>query len=55
MNFTENRISRRIMLAATAAGGALTAATAARAQNGDVPEPRRSGRGGGNPGPKIRV
>ena len=52
MNFTENRISRRIMLAATAAGGALTAATAARAQNGDVPEPRRSGRGGGNPGPK---
>jgi oxalate decarboxylase len=54
MNRKENAMSRRSVLAATAAGGMLTAtATLARAQTQDsVPEPRRPGRGGSNPGPK---
>ena len=53
MSFAENRISRRVMLAATAAGGMLTATTLAQAQsNEQVLEPRRPGRGGSNPGPK---
>ena len=41
------------MLAATAAGGMLTATTLAQAQSDEqVLEPRRPGRGGSNPGPK---
>jgi oxalate decarboxylase len=53
MSFAENPISRRIMLAATAAGGMLTATTLAQAQSDErVLEPRRPGRGGSNPGPK---
>ncbi len=52
MSFAENRISRRVMLAATAAGGMLTATTLARPESDEhVLEPRRPGRGGSNPGP----
>jgi oxalate decarboxylase len=41
------------MLAATAAGGLLTATTLAQAQTGEpMTEPRRPGRGGSNPGPR---
>jgi oxalate decarboxylase len=48
-----NPISRRNMLAATAAGGLLTAATAASAQSdGQIPQPRRPGHGGTDPGPR---
>ena len=53
MNFSKNPISRRIVLAAAAAGGMLRASTLAQAQTGEqVLEPRRPGRGGSNPGPK---
>jgi oxalate decarboxylase len=53
MSLAENRISRRVMLAATAAGGMLTATTLAHAESDEhVLEPRRPGRGGTNPGPK---
>ncbi len=53
MNFLKNPISRRIVLAAAAAGGMLRASTLAQAQTGEqVLEPRRPGRGGSNPGPK---
>jgi oxalate decarboxylase len=45
-----NPISRREMLAATAAGSVL--ATAASAQNGAVPQPQRAGRGGTDNGPR---
>jgi oxalate decarboxylase len=46
-------ISRRNMLAAAAAGGFLTAATVANAQSIDsVPQPRRPGHGGTDPGPR---
>ncbi len=46
-------ISRRDMLAATAAGGVVTAASAALAQTGEpIPQPRRGGRGGTDPGPR---
>jgi oxalate decarboxylase len=46
-------ISRRDMLAATAAGSVLTAAAAANAQTaGSVPQPQRPGRGGTDPGPR---
>jgi oxalate decarboxylase len=45
-------ISRRDVLAATAAGGVLTAATAASAQNAVVPQPQRPGRGGTDNGPR---
>jgi oxalate decarboxylase len=46
-------ISRRNMLAATAAGGLAMAATAAGSQTGEpVPQPRRSGQGGTDPGPR---
>ena len=45
-------ISRRNLLAASAAGGLLTAANAAAAQNGPVPQPQRPGRGGTDPGPR---
>ena len=45
------RISRRNMLATT--GGLLTAAAVARAQTGElIPQPRRPGRGGTDPGPR---
>ncbi|MFB9980440.1 oxalate decarboxylase family bicupin [Mesorhizobium kowhaii] len=48
MSIATDKISRRTMLAATAAGGLLTTATLAQAQKGD---PIASGRGGTNPGP----
>jgi oxalate decarboxylase len=45
-------VTRRTLLAATAAGGFL-AATTAGAQTGEpVPQPRRPGRGGTDPGPR---
>jgi oxalate decarboxylase len=48
-----NPVSRRHMLAATAAGGLLTAATAVSAQTGgSVPQPQRPGHGGSDPGPR---
>jgi oxalate decarboxylase len=48
-----NSISRRNMLAATAAGGLLTAVTAVSAQTGgSVPQPQRPGYGGSDPGPR---
>jgi oxalate decarboxylase len=48
-----NPISRRDMLAATAAGGLVTAATAVNAQTvGPVPQPQRPGHGGTDPGPR---
>ena len=47
-----NPISRRNLLAASAAGGLLTAANAAAAQSGPVPQPQRPGRGGTDPGPR---
>jgi hypothetical protein len=53
MSFAENPISRRIILAAAATGGMLTASTLAQAQTGEqLLEPRRPGHGGSNPGPK---
>jgi oxalate decarboxylase len=53
MTVVSNPISRRNMLAATAAGGLLTATTLAQAQTGEpMTEPRRPGRGGSNPGPR---
>jgi oxalate decarboxylase len=48
-------ISRRNRLAASAAGGLLTAANAAAAQSGPVPQPRRPGRGGTDHGPRSLV
>jgi Cupin len=45
-------VTRRAMLAASAAGGFLTAANAAVAQSGPVPQPQRPGRGGTDPGPR---
>src|SRR5437588_3408460 len=46
-------VTRRALLAATAAGGMLTAATAAGAQtNEPVPQPQRPGHGGTDPGPR---
>ncbi len=47
-------ISRRIMLAATAIGGAFTVTRAASAQSGEpIPQPQRGpGRGGSDPGPR---
>src|SRR5271170_4565577 len=47
-----NPISRRNVLAATAAGGLVTAAAAAGAQTIAVPQPQRPGRGGTDPGPR---
>src|SRR5437588_2359576 len=48
-----DQISRRNMLMAAAAGGLLTAATAANAQSVEsVPQPRRPGHGGTDPGPR---
>jgi oxalate decarboxylase len=46
-------ISRRNMLTATAAGGLLTAASVAAAQTVEgIPQPRRPGHGGTDPGPR---
>src|SRR6202007_2577110 len=46
-------ISRRSMLAATAAGGLLTAAMSAGAQTAEhAPQPQRPGHGGTDPGPR---
>ena len=51
-----NPISRRNMLVATAAGGLVTAATAASAQTGgSVPQPQRPGHGGTDKGPRNLV
>ena len=50
-----NPISRRNLLAASAAGGVLAAANAAAAQSGPVPQPQRPGRGGTDPGPRNLV
>jgi oxalate decarboxylase len=49
-------ISRRNMLAATAAGGLLTAASVAAAQTVEgIPQPRRPGHGGTDPGPRDLI
>ncbi|HLN08349.1 MAG TPA: oxalate decarboxylase family bicupin [Xanthobacteraceae bacterium] len=48
-------MSRRHLLAATAAGSLLTATTLAQAQTTEPLEPRRRGRGGSNPGPQNPV
>src|ERR1700720_1353892 len=46
-------VSRRTLLAATAASGLFAAATAAGAQtNESVPQPQRPGHGGTDPGPR---
>src|SRR6202163_3824767 len=46
-------VTRRRLLAATAAGGFLTAVNAAGAQTNEaVPQPQRSGEGGTDPGPR---
>src|SRR5262245_54063248 len=47
-------ISRRHMLAATAAGGLLTSAGLAHAQTAGaaIPQPQRPGHGGTDPGPR---
>jgi oxalate decarboxylase len=46
-------LSRRNMLATVAAGGLLSAATAAAAQTGGaIPQPQRPGHGGTDPGPR---
>jgi oxalate decarboxylase len=46
-------VTRRAILAATAAGGVLTAARAAGAQTGEpIPQPQRPGHGGTDPGPR---
>src|SRR3981081_2386251 len=51
-----NPISRRNVVTAVAVGGVLTAATAAGAQTGEpVPQPRRPGRGGTDPGPRNLI
>jgi oxalate decarboxylase len=49
-------VTRRAILAATAAGGVLTAARAAGAQTGEpIPQPQRPGHGGTDPGPRNLV
>src|SRR5271168_4688055 len=56
MSIISNLISRRKMLATAAAGGMITAATAAQAQTADsMPQLTRPGRGGSNPGPKNPI
>jgi oxalate decarboxylase len=48
-----DEVTRRTLLAATAAGGVLAAAGAAEAQNSQsVPQPQRPGHGGTDPGPR---
>src|ERR1700739_1263602 len=48
-------VTRRTLLAATAAGGVLTAARVAGAQSEPVPQPQRPGHGGTDPGPRNVV
>jgi oxalate decarboxylase len=49
-------VTRRTMLAATAAGGVLTFAASAAAQTADaIPQPQSPGRGGTDPGPRNVV
>jgi len=56
MSAISNPISRRNMLTAAAGASVLSAATLAQAQTADsMPETRRPGRGGSNPGPKNPV
>ena len=45
-------ISRRKMLAATAAGGLFATSAIAQAQSATVPQPQRPGHGGTDPGPR---
>ena len=45
-------VSRRRMLAASIAAGAMTAGQGALAQAGAVPQPREGGKGGTDPGPR---
>src|ERR1700736_6828772 len=48
-----DEVTRRTLLAATAAGGVLAAAGAAGAQTNEaVPQPQRPGHGGTDPGPR---
>ena len=48
-----DEVTRRTILAATAAGGVFTAARAAGAQTGaPIPQPQRAGHGGTDPGPR---
>jgi oxalate decarboxylase len=48
-----DEVTRRTILAATAAGGVFTAARAAGGQTGEpVPQPQRPGHGGTDPGPR---
>src|SRR5580693_9190124 len=52
-NDSMDDISRRALLAATAAGGAVAVANAAGAQGADtIPQPQRPGHGGTDPGPR---
>jgi oxalate decarboxylase len=56
MSAISNSISRRKILTVAAGGGVLSATTLAQAQTADsMPETRRPGRGGSNPGPKNPV
>ena len=51
-----DEVTRRAMLAATAAGGVLTLAASAGAQTSDaIPQPQRPGHGGTDPGPRNLV
>jgi oxalate decarboxylase len=50
-----NPISRRNVLTVAAAGGLLTAATAAGAQTLPIPQPQRPGQGGTDPGPRDLI
>jgi hypothetical protein len=51
-----DELTRRTLLAAAAAGGLITAATAAGAQTGEgVPQPQRPGHGGTDPCPRNLV
>lgn len=48
-----DEVTRRTLLAATAAGGIFAAATTAGAQPSEsVPQPQRPGHGGTDPGPR---
>lgn len=55
MSIISHLISRRKILTTAAAGGIITAATAARAQTGDIPQPERAGKGGTDVGPRDVV
>jgi hypothetical protein len=51
-----DEVTRRAMLAATAAGGVFTLAASAAAQTNEaIPQPQRPGRGGTDPGPRNVV